>query len=612
MAGTAQAQSQIIDDTTRVLFSPRTTLQLYENDVLEGRYLQQRIDTSIHNMHNERFWYHDTAYYQHLGNVGTAAKPMLFRLPQRIGARLGKNVFDRYAYRPDQINYYDTRSPYTHLFYIQGQRGEQVFEATHARNITPRWNIGVAYQVITGNRQIGLSNLRRDGYLSSQGAKLFTHYSTENGNYHLFANFTHLNHEQIEFGGLQPDLENRFAFRNAITNLSQASTREFRNNLHLLHLYKLAGENLKLYHRFDRGNQRNIFQDDAIPRSDDEGRTPIFYPQVFSALNRTDDRTLYSETENEAGVTGNSKLSFYKAYAKLRNSSLDYSVLSTAQQDDAEFYRESRENLNQLFVGGELRLTYGKALLSAEGEFQMTNDYRVSGTAKLGPLQGRLTRVLRSPSLIERRMVSNHFEWLNDFNNSVTDRVEGTIGGKIGDRQFLRFTGHYNRIKRHIYFDELAVPRQMAGNQQVFGAELQHHVRFGKFHLESFVAYTNTDDAAVIRIPTWLFDTKVYFEGPLFRRALVGQFGVQVHTPSDYYADAYMPVTQQFHLQNNFLIEAYPVADVFITADIRSLNVFLKMSNVAQNLTAPGYFTTPYYPGLQTSFVFGIKWMFFD
>ncbi|SIT79313.1 putative porin [Pontibacter indicus] len=613
LAGAAQAQSQIIDDTTKALYSPKTTLQLYENDVLEGRYILQRIDTSINNMQNERFWYQDTAHYQHLGNVGTAAKPILFRVPDKIGARLGKNVFDRYAYHPHRINYFDTRSPYSHIYYIQGQRGEQIFEATHARNITPRWNAGVAYQIISGNRQIGPGLTNRDGVLSSQAVKAFTHYRSENEKYHLFANFTHLNHEQIEFGGITADLANLFLFQQALTNLSQASTRELRNNYHLLHMFKLAGENLKLFHSFDWGTQNDIFQDDAIPRLQDEARTPIFYPSIINdALDRTDDRTAYREMENVAGVTGNNKISFYKAYAKLRNSKLDYRSLATAKQDSTEFYNEATEKLNQLFVGGELRLMYRQALLSFEGEFQMTNDYKVGATAKLGPLQGRLMRVLRSPSLVEQRMISNHFEWTTNFNNSVTDRLEATIAGKLGERQYVRLTGHYNHIKRHIYFDTLAVPKQSQDNQQIFGVELQHHIRFGKLHFENFVAYTNTNEDPVIRIPEWLFDSKLYFEGPIFRRALVGQFGVQVYTPTSYFADAYMPVTQQFHLQDKFTIEPYPIADVFITADIKSLNVFLKMSNIASDLTAPGYFTTPYYPGMRTSFVFGIKWMFFD
>jgi hypothetical protein len=610
LATAVQAQSQIIDDTTRALYSPRTTLQLYENDVLEGRYLLQRIDTSIHNMHNERFWYHDTAYYQHLGNVGTAAKPILFRMPDKIGARLGKNVFDRYAYHPEHINYYDTRSPYSHIYYIQGQRGEQVFEATHARNINPRWNAGVAYQILSGNRQIGASTLRRDGYLSSQAVKAFTHYRSENEKYDLFANYTHLNHEQIEFGGIQPELANRFLFQQSLTNLEQAASREYRGRYHLLHIYKLAGEDLKLFHQFDWGRQRNIFQDDAIPGAG-QG-IPGFYPAGLYHNTRTDDRTLYREMENVAGVTGNNKLSFYKAYIKQRNSKLDYRVLDQIEETTATTNVFATERASQLFVGGELRLTYGQALLSVDGEFQMTNDYKVAGTAKLGPLQGRVTRVLRSPSLVEQRMMSNHFKWNTNFNNSVTDRIEATFASKLGERQFVRLTGHFNHIKRHIFFNEAAQPQQLQGNQQLYGAELQHRIRFGPIHFENFVAYTNTDNADYIRIPEWLYDSKLFFQGALFRRALIGQFGVQVYTPSEYRADAYMPVTRQFYLQNDFLIRSYPVTEVFIAADIKSLNVFLKMSNIAQGITAPGYFTTPYYPGMQTSFIFGIKWMFFD
>lgn len=604
----SETAAQIIDDTTKVLYGPKTTLRLYENDVLEGRYLQQRIDTTIQNMHNERFWYHDTVYYQHLGNIGTAAKPILFRLPTRIGARSGRNAFNRYAYNPERINYYDTRSPYSHIYYIQGQRGEQVFEGTHARNITPRWNAGVAYQIITGNRQIGVSNLRRDGYVSNQAVKAFTHYRSENDKYDLFANYTHLNHEQIEFGGILPGpldstQNDLFKYQAELTNLNQAASREFRSNYHLLHIYKLAGEDLKLYHSFDWGRQRNIFQDDQIPYL---GDSVFFYPEIRYDSARTNDKTVYREMENVFGVTGNNKLSFYKAYVKQRSSKMEYTVLDTLNNSSAI------ERFNQLFVGGQLRLMYGKALVSVDGEFQMTRDYKVSATAKLGPLQGTMARVLRSPSMIEQRLISNHFNWPNTFNNSVTDRIEGTYASKLGERQLVRLTGHYNNIKRHIYFNEEAIPEQMPENQQIFGAELKHHIRFGAIHFENFVAYTNTGESPVIRIPEWLVDSKLYFQGFLFKKALLGQFGVQMYLPSEYQADAYMPVTQQFYLQNDFWIRTYPVVDVFLTADIKSLNVFLKMSHLNEGLTDPGYFVTPYYPGMRTSFIFGIKWMFFD
>ncbi|MGB3617910.1 MAG: putative porin, partial [Catalinimonas sp.] len=80
----------------------------------------------------------------------------------------------------------------------------------------------------------------------------------------------------------------------------------------------------------------------------------------------------------------------------------------------------------------------------------------------------------------------------------------------------------------------------------------------------------------------------------------------------DYFADAYMPVTGQYHLQNEFAVRAYPVADVFANVRIRRANLFLKVSHANQGFPTAGYFQTPYYPGLLRSFEFGVHWQFFD
>ena len=55
-----------------------------------------------------------------------------------------------------------------------------------------------------------------------------------------------------------------------------------------------------------------------------------------------------------------------------------------------------------------------------------------------------------------------------------------------------------------------------------------------------------------------------------------------------------------------------PIADVFLTADIRTVSLFLKMAYINQGLDGNGYFTTPYYTGLPRRFQFGLRWQFFD
>ncbi|WP_347159261.1 putative porin [Pontibacter chitinilyticus] len=618
------AHAQIIDDSTKVIYSPKTTLHLYENDVLEGRYVEERIDTTIQNFQNERYWYHDTAYYQQLGNVGTAAQPLLYRLPGTIGIRFGRNAFDRYAYDPQNINYYNTRSPYSHLFYVQGGQGEQLFEAIHARNITPRWNIGAAYQLLAAQKQLNtVASTGTDRLIDHSGAKLFTHYRSKNDNYDLFLNFTLLHVAQIEQGGvLVPSAttprDSLFNYQTQSVNLQQAETQEKRNHLHVLQVYKIAAENLKAYHMLDIHTQKDEFMDDELPRiiSTNKDTTVLFYPTTYYSKAKTDDEANYREMQNVFGLTGNNKLSSYKAYAKFRNAKIDYSAVEKFASGDSIPRRTitADQAYNQLFVGGQLRLFYeNKAELAVDGEFQLSRDYRLRGIARLGGLQASLERILYSPSATQQFMLSNHFFWNpDDFKSSVADHGEVAYNGKLGERQYVKLKAHYTNIKRYIFYNTLAKPEQLSGNQRLWGAEISHQIHFGGFHFDNFVAYTNTDEADRIRVPEWLLDSKLYFQGFLFKQALYGQFGVEAYLPTGYYADAYMPVTQQFYQQNTFKLDTYPVIDVFITADIKTLNVFLKMSHVNDTLWKPGYFATPYYPGMRRSFMFGVKWMFFD
>nr|WP_255710087.1 putative porin [Pontibacter harenae] len=601
-------------------------MQLFEQDVLRGRYVEQRVDTSINKMQNERFWYNDTTFYQHLGNIGTAAKPIFYELPLKIGARYGKYVFDRYAYNPFNLNYYDTRSPYSHLSYIQGQRGEQLFEVIYARNIKPNWNIGVAYQLMGADKQFGAIDRRQNGLIDNQAVKAFTHYQSPNKRYDLFANYTFQKHEQIELGGVRPRAtdysangevitDSLFRYQNDQSFLMQAASEESRNHYHALQIFKLAGEDLKLYHQLDVHRQQNDFQDSNIQTVGDTAI--LFYPDTLYSPQFTDDRTFYREVENVFGVTGNNKLSFYKAYIKHRNAAITYRVFdteaATATTPASTTELKLENNESQLFVGGQLRLHYQELVeVVLDGEFQLSTDYRVNGLARFKGLYGSLARVLRSPSFIEQRMMSNHFVWDNDFSSSVTDKIEAGYAGKIGTRQYIKLRAEYTNIKRHIFFNQQAVADQLVGNQRFYGVKLDHKIRFGSIHFDNFIAYTNTDNAETIRIPEWLVDSKLYFEGDIFRNALFGQFGVHAYVPSGYFADAYMPVTQQFYLQDEIKLRTYPVIDVFVTADIKNLNLFLKMANVTDELLAPGYFATPYFPGMRRSFIFGIKWMFFD
>jgi hypothetical protein len=85
------------------------------------------IDTSIFQLHRNDFVNRDGAEYFHLGNVGTAAFPIVFQPGSQKDFNAGFSQFNIYGYNRDSIRYYNAQRPYTELSYIIGlQEGASV------------------------------------------------------------------------------------------------------------------------------------------------------------------------------------------------------------------------------------------------------------------------------------------------------------------------------------------------------------------------------------------------------------------------------------------------------------------------------------------------------
>ena len=90
------------------------------------------------------------------------------------------------------------------------------------------------------------------------------------------------------------------------------------------------------------------------------------------------------------------------------------------------------------------------------------------------------------------------------------------------------------------------------------------------------------------------------------------QTGLELHYKSRYRADAYMPVTQQYYLQDAQVVEGAVLADAFANFRVNRVRFFLKFSHVNQGLIQPGYFVAPGFLQLQRGFGFGVDWLLFD
>jgi len=222
-----------------------------------------------------------------------------------------------------------------------------------------------------------------------------------------------------------------------------------------------------------------------------------------------------------------------------------------------------------------------------------------------------------APTLMQQMYFGNHHNWNNNFENIAADRTAIWIEGEKW-KNYVKLELATTSLKNYVFYNQQQQAEQVSTVQRLQTATLDHRLTYGKLHWDNRAAFANISAGDKIRLPQFIGNTKLYYQGYIFKKALFGQVGVETTFRTGYSADNYSPSLQQFYLEderNDALypnVGSYPVVDVFLAADIKSLNVFLKMAHLNEGFTGPGYFATAYYPGMRRSFIFGVKWMFFD
>ncbi|MBW3128561.1 putative porin [Hymenobacter profundi] len=659
------ASAQIVDDSTKVLYGPKTTFIIREADVLRDTITPVMVDTTLTRLPQQRYWLHDSTFQQDLGNLGTATRPLLWQTNTQLGNRLGRNVFDKYAINPATIPYYDTRSPYSYFQFNLGSTGESTFRLSYARSVKKYFNVGAVYERFTSTKTLADVTGRND-LVRHTNVLVFMRYQSPNDRYHGLFNVTTARHRAIEQGGIRRNSDSAAAdslVRNGLLFLqpstqtvwlqtaaggATAANEEERNNVHLAHTYRLLGQGLTAFHVLDYSSQRNRFYDNGIVRVGGRPEYPG-YPNTFLNLTKTNDIATYHQVENTLGFLGTTvwkeSLVEYRVYARRRDISLRMeSLFSTITGTDSagrapkligpaipatnrlqsiDTYRGAGNAfVGQIFLGGNAAFNYKQFAIQTEGEYLLPRgEYKVRGQARLGPLTGEILLVGYSPTLTQQLFSGNHFQWEyrpnksdSTLDNTNVQQFSAHISQKLGRHQF-NASGSFISILDLVYYGTDGKPRN-ASAQQLYILTARHRFNYGKFYFDNQGTFTysgqGTSDDDPIRIPELVSLSRVYYQNEIFRKALFGQIGAEMYYQSSYRAYQYSPSTQQFYLQNSFEIRNYPVINVFLAADVKTVGVFVKVAYLNQGLAGNGYFTTPYYTAQQRRIQFGIRWQFFN
>ena len=173
-------------------------------------------------------------------------------------------------------------------------------------------------------------------------------------------------------------------------------------------------------------------------------------------------------------------------------------------------------------------------------------------------------------------------------------------------------SANYNIYSNVLYFNDSAIAKQYKGKIPVVSAFLKKDFTFYNWHLNNKIIYQSVPDSSVIRLPEFVFEHSLYYENDVFKGAMRLQVGGSIYFVSEYFANAYMPATAQFYLQDKKKYGNYPFIDLFINVKIKTVRIFLKIDHLNNGWMGNNYMLTPNYPMNDRAFKLGVSWRFFD
>ena len=602
-------KAQIVDDSTRNVYGPKTTLFTTEKDILNNTVAYQTLDTSIYLFERQSFVEKSGRRYQDLGNLGTALFPIFYEPPQTFGRASGYDAYTPFAFQPADIKYFDTKSPYIDLFILLGGGNRNIVDVGFSRNVNENWNVGFDVRRITTNKQLAPES-QIDRQVVSGAFTAYTHYKHSKLPYQLLLNFSDLTHQVVELGGVRPTADSSradlFLYDNALLRLDDAQSIIKTSRWHLYQDYQIADQ-FQLYHVLDYRREVNTYTDFAggtglggyDPYSD-------FYDEFLIDEDSTYQQTIFTTFSNEVGLKGDLSSVFYRFYARVRDIGWNY------------FLFDPDESTLENYLGGYVRFDWkDKFAVTGNAEYLIGGEYSFGGTLASDLLDVSYRSVKSVVPFIYSDYFGNHHEWHNSFEPIFVNDLSGKLNLKY---RFLEVQPKLRlaTYKNFVYFDESieaqqetdeAVITSIGGN---FNLRILNEKKEG-WNIENEVIATNVAGAGgdKFRIPELFYNGRYFWRGMWFRDLIPVEVGIDAHARSSYFANAYAPEIQQFYLQNDQEIFGYLFADLFINMQVDKFLFSLKWHHFNQPQN-DGYFTTPNYPGQRRTIDLMVKWMFFD
>jgi len=602
-----------LDDSTKVIYGPTSSRYFLEEDVFNNRKKLYTIDTLLKGFHNYSTILQRNNTYVDLGLLGTASRPLFYQAPDQLGTRIGYDAYSLYAIEPKDVKYYNTRSPYSDIYYVTAGKGQDILDFDFNRNIDSLWNVGLTLHRITSTKPLVGGTTTTGTIPNAIGHwefMLHSNYQSKNKKYTIMGYLNRFDHNIIDEGGVARNgvpYDSLLLYDDNNAILTSANSRDTWNNVHVYHEY--AGyKAFQIFQTLDYESRKTQFVDKTYSTS----LTSKFYASSYLKSPASTD-TLYngfssSTFQHKSGIKG-----FYKGFnyrLHFRQRILNYTNL----------LNNDKLSRSENFVGVWLnQYLKDSTRFFAEGEYHVGSGYRLNAELRGKWLNFGGTFFRNVPTLAQQYMYNSSYRWLNDTVSQANQLknlqvlsfyANGTI--KIKNVIFSPFAS-FQTIDNYIYFDQKAVVKQSTGSPiAIFRAGGTVGFQSGKFTNINNIYWAYTKSSDLIRMPAITINSRLALD-ILYAKVLYIQAGLELYYKSGYYGDAYMPATQQFYLQDTQYLNSNFQADIFADMRINRVRVFFKLSHANQRLLGTnGYYIAPGYAGIGRTFGFGVRWLLFD
>ncbi len=517
----------------------------------------------------------------------------------------------------EAIQYYRVPTPTSELFFRTGIQQGQVLNSLLTTNIHPQLNLSLAYK---GLRSLGDY---RNALASHQNFRTTLSFASKNKKYEARTHFVAHNLLNQENGGLTNASYDLFVTDNSEfydrerleVNYTNAESRLKGKRYYFEHSYHLwqhrdttkhRTSDLQIGHEFTYSDKHYYFnQDEASDFIGEAYQNKI----ADSTYHKTMDNALFAKFKSPyiLGSLG------FKATLSQHNYGY-YNILYLDEQTIPEKLKgniiTAEANWNAAFKTFSLNTKVGTII---SGDF--TGNY-LTGTASytkdsLFTAKATIAVQSQAPNFNFLLYQSNYvnYNWHTNFNNENTQ----FLGFSFESEKLLDLEVGMALKENYIYFDASSRPQQYSDVLSYVKAKVHKAISYRKFTLDNTLLYQKVvSGSEVFHVPEIVTENSLYFADYIFKgNPLYLQTGLTFKYFTNYKADEFNPLLNEFRLQNTMEIGNYPMLDVFLNAQIRRTRFFVKAENISSFFTGRTYFATPTQPYRDFKVRFGLVWNFF-